>query len=211
MTRFTGDRERGAALIETAVVGTLMFVLLLGVLELGYLMRDYQITSDAVSDGARVGALLGPDAAEDGTSPEYQIMRALRDATGSMPAEWIERIVVFKGTPPTGSGGLSPEAQVPAACKAGAAVPGRCNVYNDPYDAFLAVEEGDSTYFDCPGSSDACTWAASARKNGPRVSDIEYVGVWVRVQRPHLSKLFGAVLTIDQAAVTRIEVGTLTG
>lgn len=204
-------RDRGAALIEAAVLGAVFFTVILGILETGYLYRDYQITSDSVSDGSRIGALLGPNPADDGSSPDYQIIRALRDATGSMPAEWVQRIVVFKGTKPSSSGGLSPEAQVPAACKDGTPVAGRCNVYNDPYGAFLAVEAGDTAYFECPSGIVACSWPAATRKDGPTVADIEYVGVWIRVERPYVTKMFGATLTLEQASVTRIEVGRLTG
>lgn len=203
--------ERGAALIEAAVFGTILFGVLLGALEVGYLMRDYDIASDAVSDGSRVGALLGPDMADDGTSPDYQVLRALRDATGSMPVEWIERIVIFKGVAPSTGGGQSPAAQVPATCKSGVAVAGSCNVYNDVRTAFIAVEDGEVDYFACPGSAVACSWDPSTRKNGPTVNAVEYVGVWMRVQRPHITKMFGSTVTIDQASVTRIEVGDLTG
>lgn len=195
-------------MIETAVLGTVLFAILLGIIEIGYLYRDYQITSDAVSDGSRIGALLGPSSADDGSSADYQIVRALRDATGSMPAEWVQRIVIFKGQKPS-SNGLSPEAQVPASCKAGTPVVGSCNVYNDPYAAFVAVETGDTNYFDCPGSSVSCSWVSSTRKDGPTVADVEYVGVWLQMERPYLTKFFGATLTLEEASVTRIEVGAL--
>ena len=201
--------DRGTALIEAAVLGTVLFVILLGIIEIGYMYRDYQIVSDSVSDGSRIGAVLGPTPADDGSSPDFQIIRALRDATGSMPASWVTRIVVFKGQKPSGSGGLSPEAQVPASCKNGVPVAGQCNVYNDANAAFAAVESGDNAYFDCPGSAVSCSWPSSSRKDGPTVDVIEYVGVWVQVQRPYLTKMFGATLTLESAAVTRIEVGGL--
>ncbi len=208
-SRSRGDG--GVAILETAIVAVVLFAVLLGIIEVGYLYRDYQITSDSVSDGSRVGALLGPNPAEDGSSPDYQIVRALRDATGSMPAEWVQRIVIFKGVAPTTSGGQSPSAQVPTQCKNGTPVPDQCNVYNDPYEAFLAVEEGNAAYFACPASAVSCDWPAASRRDGPTVGDIEYVGVWIKVQRPYLSKLFGSTLTLEEAAVTRIEVGALTG
>lgn len=209
-TRQPGS-ERGTALIEAAVLGTVLFAVLLGILEIGYIYRDYQTVSDAVSDGSRVGALMGPNPAEDGSTPDFQIVRALRDATGSMPPEWVQRIVVFKGAKPSSVAGLSPEAQVPAQCKAGTAIPGQCNVYNSPYEAFAAVETGDAGYFACPGSTVSCSWPGSSRKDGPTVSAVEYVGVWLQVRRPHLTKMFGATLTLEHASVTRIEVGRLTG
>ena len=207
--RFRGDV--GTAIIETALVTVALFTVLLGIVEAGYMYRDYQITSDSASDGSRVGALLGPNPGEDGASADYHIIRALRDATGSMAPEWVERIVIFKGVAPTGAGAGSPAAQVPAPCKAGTPLPDRCNVYNDPYEAFVAVETGDVEYFACPGTGPACSWPAADRRDGPTVSAIEYVGVWIRVQRPYLTKFFGSTLTLEDASVTRIEVGALTG
>lgn len=205
------SNDRGAALIETALLAPVFFVLVLGIIEAGYLFRDYQITSDSVSDGSRIGALMGPSMADDGSSPDYQIIRALRDATGSMGPDWVERIVVFKGTAPSGSGGGSAESQVPALCRNGTPVAGSCNVYNDPIAAFSAVEEGDTGYFACPGSTVSCSWPPLNRSDGPTVDAIEYVGVWMRVERPYLTGMFGSVLTLEQASVTRIEVGALTG
>lgn len=203
--------DEGTSMIETGLVALVVFVLLFGILEVGYLYRDYQITSDAVSDGSRTGALLGPNRGEDGASSEYHIIRSLRDATGSMPSTWVKRIVVFKGQAPRSSGALSPEEQVPPTCKAGTPVTNTCNVYNDPNEAFYAVETGDTAYFDCPSASPACSWPASTRRDGPTVGDIEYVGVWLEVERPYLTKLFGQAVELRAASVTRIEVGALTG
>jgi hypothetical protein len=197
--------------VETALIAPVFFVLLFGILELGFLLRDYQITSDAVGDGARIGAALGPATASDGTAPDYQIMRTLRDATGSLDPDWIRRVVIFDASGP--SSGLSPEAQVPAGCKTGAGITGVCNVYDDPYDAFLAVESGQADYFDCTQTpaSPACRWPAGQRRAGPTVADIDHVGVWMQVQRPWVTRLFGSAITLEEAAVLRIEVGELGG
>lgn len=197
------------AVVEVAFVAPLFFVLVIGVIEMGYLFRDYQITSDSVTDASRVGALMGPTVAEDGASPDFHIIRAVREATGSMDPEWIERVVVFDAAGP--SSGVSAEDQVPDSCKAGVPLAGRCNVYDDPYAAFLAVEEGDIEFFACPDSPVACSWPASARRDGPTVSQIDHIGVWIRVHRPFLTRLFGSMVTLDQASVIRIEVGALTG
>ncbi len=203
--------ERGAALVETALLAPVFFVMLFAVIEGGYLIRDYQIISDAVGDGARTGGLMGPQNSADGSSPDYQVIRAIRAATGAIPADHIERIVVFKGSNPTGAGGTQPSDQVPSACKAGTPVTGSCNVYNDPEAAILAVESGDAGYFACPGSPVSCSWPSSTRKDGPTVAAIEFVGVWIRLERPYVTGLFGSKLTIEDASVSRIEVGALTG
>ena len=176
-----------------------LFTLLFAVLEGGYLLRDYNIVSDAASDGARAAALIGPAADAD-----FEIITAVRQATGSMPPEWLDRIVVFRGT---GTG--SAESQITATCKAGTPVTGRCSVYEDPYEAFLAVEDGNGAYFACPGGT-ACAWPPAARRDGPTVNDIDHVGVYIAIDRAYLTKMFGSTLRLDDASVARIEVGELT-
>ncbi len=211
MRRNKRRRSQGVALVETALIAPVFFALIFGVLEMGYLLRDYQIVSSAANETTRVLALLGPVSGEDGSSPDYQAIRALRDATGSLDPDWIERVVIFEAPGP--SSGLSADDQVPATCKAGTSVAGVCNVYNDPYDAFLAVEAGAADYFDCDETptGPACALLPEDRENGPTVDDIEHLGVWIRVQRPYITGLFGSTLTLDQASVARIEVGELTG
>lgn len=190
--------ERGASMVEAAISTLLLFTLLFAVIEGGYLLRDYNIVSDAASDGARVAALLGPDSEAD-----YEIVKAVREATGSMPPEWVKRIVIFEAT-----GNGSADSQISAACRNGTAVNGRCSVYNDPYEAFLAVQDGDVSYFTCPGG-ESCAWAPAQRQDGPSVNDIDYVGVYLEVDRAYLTGMFGSTLTLDDASVSRIEVGDL--
>ncbi len=201
----------GAALVETALIAPVFFLLVFGIIEMGFLLRDYQISSDAVTDAVRIGGLVGPDVGEDGTAPDYQILRTLRDSTGSLDPDWIERVVVFQAEGP--SSGVGAAEQVPSACKDGTPIAGICNVYNDPYDAFLAVEFGDADYFDCDltPTSPACDYPPADREDGPTVDDVENLGVWIRVQRPYFTGLIGSSVTLEQAAVARLEVGDLTG
>jgi hypothetical protein len=201
--------DRAATLVEIGLVAPVFFALAFGVVEMGFLFRDYQISSDAVTDASRTGALMGPQTAEDGTSPDFHIIRALREATGSMPVEWVQRIVVFRAPGPPS--GLSAEDQTPDDCRDGIAVAGTCNVYDDPIAAFRAVEEADAEYFACPDSDVACDWPAASRRNGPTVDAVDHIGVWIRVQRPSLTGIFGSSVTFEQASVVRIEVGALTG
>lgn len=209
MSRRRASGESGASLVEAAFLAPVLFVVLFGMIEMGYLIRDYQIGSDAVSDASRVGALMGPTSAEDGTSPDFHILRSLREATGSVPSGWISRVVVFEAPGPPS--GLSAVDQTPDDCKSGTSVVGVCNVYNDPTAAFAAVEAGSVSYFGCPGSSVSCDWEASTRQNGPTVDAIEYLGVWISIERPYITGIFGSVLTIEQASVVRIEAGALSG
>ena len=53
----------------------------------------------------------------------------------------------------------------------------------------------------------ACSWNPVLRRNGPQPSDVDYLGVWVLVDHPFVTGLFGQTLTIQRAAVVRLEPG----
>lgn len=203
--RRTRRGDSGAALLETMLVAPVFFVLVLGIMEFGLIYRDSLTSADAVANGARAGAVVGPRVMASGVTADFEIIRQVRNSLGSMPVEWIDRIVVFKASGPNAG---SPESQVPAACKTGGSVNGSCNVY-DPANAFLAVETGDEAFFsNCPGGR-ACPWRPTSRRNGPTSAEIDYLGVWIRVDRPYVTGLFGDDFTIEQAYIVRLEPGML--
>lgn len=196
--------DRGAALMEAVLVTPVLFALILGIFEFGLIYRDVLTTSDAAANGARRGALIGPRIPASGANADFEIIREVRNSLGSVQVEWIDRIVVFRAQAP-GAGGAN--AQVPEVCKTQDSQPGLCNVY-DPANAFLAVDIGDNDYFACPGGR-SCAWQPTSRSNGPTPSDIDYLGVWVRIERPYVSGLFGNIFTFEQASVMRLEAGPL--
>jgi hypothetical protein len=190
--------------MEAILVTPVFFVFVLAIFEFGLIYRDVLSASDAVANGARRGAVIGPRVPASGVNADFEIIREVRNSLGSIQVEWIDRIVVFRGS---GPGAGSPESQVPAACKTGDSVAGVCNVY-DPANAFLAVDTGENDYFACPGGR-SCAWEPSTRSNGPTTADIDYLGVWIRVERPYISGLFGNVFTFERAFVARLEAGKL--
>jgi hypothetical protein len=59
------QRERGAAVVETALVITLLFSLSVGAVETAVLVLDQLAVGNATREGARVGALAGSEASAD--------------------------------------------------------------------------------------------------------------------------------------------------
>lgn len=57
--------ERGATLVEAALVYPLLFLLLFGIVEFGLAFKDYLTVSHAARDGARAGATYGNNPAAD--------------------------------------------------------------------------------------------------------------------------------------------------
>jgi Flp pilus assembly protein TadG len=58
-------RERGAAVVETALVITLLFSLVIGATETAVLVLDQLAVGNATREGARVGALAGSESTAD--------------------------------------------------------------------------------------------------------------------------------------------------
>ncbi len=203
-------RERGVALIEIAIVSPIVFALVFAIMEYGLTFRDQLTAQDAVGDAARLGAIVGPDVTSSGSNADFEIIRTLRDGLGNVPTSWVTRIVVFQGSP---GGAGAPERQITATCRNGTAVANVCNVF--PVNrAFAAVQDGDTDYFDCNDNptGPSCSWDPVDRDDGPLPTDIDYVGVYVRIDRPGLTGLFGSTRTVERASIVRLEPGaTLAG
>ena len=56
-TQKTDDKQRGVAAVEFAIVLLLLAILLMGILEVGSIARDYQVLQNAAREGARFSAL----------------------------------------------------------------------------------------------------------------------------------------------------------
>lgn len=199
--------DRGATLVELSIVALVVFTLIFGIFEFGMLFRDRLSVHDAVASGTRAGTVHGRKLGPSNETADYYLIRAIREETSSIDPIDIEQIVVFKGRSP-GAGDAA--SQVPAACKRGTPVAGVCNVY-DPNEAFLRVQSGDVGYFSCratPGGP-ACPWDPEGRADGPALNQIDYLGVWMRVDNPLVTGMFGTSISIEAAAVGRLEPGVL--
>jgi hypothetical protein len=65
MTHFRKRRERGATLVEMALVAPMFFLALFAVIELGLAFKDYLTVSSGARDGARAGSVFGNDQRAD--------------------------------------------------------------------------------------------------------------------------------------------------
>lgn len=199
--------DRGASLLEMALVTPVFLLVIFAILEFGFMFRSYLAIADASTEAARVGALQGPSPTTDGRTADFSIVSAIRQGTAGLELEEIESIVVFEGRP---SSAGTPMQQVPQACKHSYdSIAGLCNVYPADF-AFYAVQQGDTAYFRCGGGNTrACGWNPADRDNGPKVADIEYLGVYVRYRHPYMTGMFGNYRTLESASVMRLEPGVV--
>lgn len=199
--------DRGASLLEMALVTPVFLLVIFAILEFGFMFRSYLAIADAATEAARVGALQGPSPTTDGRTADFSIVSAIRQGTAGLELDEIEAIVVFEGRP---SSAGTPMQQVPQACKnATDSIPGLCNVYPADF-AFYAVQQGDTAYFRCGGGNTRpCGWNPSSRNNGPKVTEIEYLGVYVRYRHPYMTGMFGDYRNLESASVMRLEPGVV--
>jgi hypothetical protein len=171
-------------MIEAAIVAPLLFTLVFGILEFGLLFKDYLTVTNATRTGARVGVQIGSDPLTD-----YEILQALKGASGAMDVGDIERVVVFKATGFSGT--------VPESCKTGSQA-GVCNSYagtdlNRP-----------SADFGCGPSKPDNAWCPTTRLD-QQSDPPDYVGVWIRANHDYFTGLFGSAMTLTDQTVMRIE------
>lgn len=91
-SRRGGERSRGAAAVEAAIIAPLLIALTLGAFEFGLLYRDANIMNQAARDGARMGSTLS-------RSPNYHLVTADRVAAqlrGKLPDGTIEELWIFR-------------------------------------------------------------------------------------------------------------------
>jgi len=193
--------DRGASLLETAITFPVFFLIISGIFEFGLLFRDYSLTGDAVADGARIGAIYGPATREVGgvtLNADYAIVQRVREGLGGISIDSIDRVVVFKANSPSFGSALD---QVPNVCKTGGSSTGaQCNVY-PAFESFQAIQNGNAAYFTCGGGGPACGWPPQSRDDGPQPLDIDYLGVYVKLDRPYITGIFGDELEIEVASL----------
>src|SRR5262249_7376870 len=98
-------RERGATLVEAAIVAPLFFMLIFGVVEAGW---DF-FKRDSTTNMSVVGARAGAGSANDSLA-DYNVLQAVKGASAGISQSAIKVIVVYRAT--------SASDTVPSACKA---------------------------------------------------------------------------------------------
>jgi Flp pilus assembly protein TadG len=179
--------ERGIAVVEAAFITPVFFALVLGVAEIGLVMNDYLAEASAVRAGARVASTSGSDIYTD-----YDILKAINKDGAALADERIKQIVVYKpatfGEAPT------------ATCQAGTPVANVCNVYT------VADLSRPETDFGCLTTKNLDRyWCPSIRKTTLAGAGTDYVGVWMKIEHPWLTKMFGSTKTLTDSSVIRIE------
>lgn len=179
--------ERGVSILEAAFVTPVFFTLLLGIVEIGLYMNDYLAAANTVRAGARVASSAGNDPYAD-----YAIVQAINRESAAIPRNQIKYVVVYKadgfGAPPNPT------------CKLGTRTTNYCNVYT-PTDLVK-----DKSRWGCQaGEALDDAWCPINRKVSSTGTGSEYVGVYIKVSHPWVTKMFGSQKDISDTSVIRLE------
>jgi len=187
------ERERGAVIVELAMVVPILMTLVLGMYEIGMAWGASQTVVQASRSGARTVSQLGTYGAAD----QQAVLAVLATFENDVPD--IQRIIIFDS-----SGGPD----LPAACDVSSTPTGQnCNVY---VAADFAAAD-DPLHFDENGNASGCgtgasrNWCPDGDRNDSQLSATE-VGVFVEFEAERASGLFGSTpFTISRNTVMRIE------
>jgi hypothetical protein len=186
------DRERGAALVEFAVVVPLLLLLVVGTIELGAAWSQKLKVETAARAGARVGSSLG-----DARLADYHLLQGVRAAVTSIGVDRIRHVVVYKST--------SSDGAVPPTCRTSPPIPqtGLCNVYSGA-DLVALTETAFSGTTACGATAPDRFWCPTTRQKVQHLGP-DHLGVWIVADSPTVTRLFTAPVDLGARAVMRLE------
>ncbi|MCI0543253.1 MAG: pilus assembly protein [Actinobacteria bacterium] len=154
-------RERGAVLIESAIVLPMLLILAIGLSEAGLALYDWLAVSNATREGARIGASAG-DLVDGSTTADTLILDAVAQASCALRNGEVTQVRVYKSN------------------SSGAMIGSSQNVYtlNSVNCATLTASWTTNTY----------NWDPSTRDN--TLDDLDTLGLEVSFEHLSLTGLF---------------------
>ncbi len=183
--------ERGAALVESAIITPVLMLLIFGIFEFGSAFRSYLTVSNVVRDAVREVSVAGNTGDAD-----YRMLRAMERAAAALPDDSLDVLVVFEAT--------GPDSIVPSGCKAGTPSAGVCNVYTSSNFSLAESQFGCQTSPPDPVNSPDRFWCPFDRQVSAG-SGLDYVGVYVRYTHQYITGLFGTSVVFEDQMILKVE------
>lgn len=182
LERARSRRERGATLVEAAMVFPILILIVMGTLEIGLAFKDYLTVSYISREGARLGALAGDDPEAD-----CAIVEGIGNLATSTDLERIDEIQIFKADEGTGAQGLTNVATYNPGED-----PTICNVPASPTDGWTISP---------------VNWSPTSRQTTVGTDTLDIIGVRVILTRSWVTGFppFRGTSQIDESTLTRLE------
>lgn len=176
--------ERGASLVEVAVVLPLLLLLSIGTAEIGFLVIDYVTVTNAARSGARAGASLSTDPATDDA-----ILDVVEEDLCNLNFGTVQVVRIFKANP---DGSMS----------------GSGNNYT-PTGSLNCDAVGHA--FACDAMEGGCNWPSTSRNNVPP-ANFDQLGVMIEFDHSYVTGLmpFPSVGFVE-TAIMQLEPDTSVG
>lgn len=201
--RSSASSERGAAVVEAALIAPVFLLVLFGVIEISSYIFDVNASRNGARDGAREASTWASASLAD----QNALFKARR-ALGGM-SKRVDAVIVFKAT--------GPKTPVPPACitalqGGGDGVADLCNIYRAPQ-----VTNPDELNFGAPvqncagaGLWDRC-WPSITRNDVlTETSRPDFVGVYVRARHKGVTGIIPQI-TLTATSVIPIEAQRASG
>ncbi len=186
----TRRSERGAALLEAAIVTPVFLLVVFSIFEMGLLFRDSLTTDNASREGARAASTRG-----DRDDADYYVLRTIQHGLEAMGLERLQYVVVFKAT--------GPDSTVPGACRT-ASQADLCNRYTAA-DFFAELDTAagvDTGNFRC-GTLDSA-WCPTTRETSLSAGT-DFIGIHVETRHDYVTGFFTDGNDLGETTILRLE------
>jgi len=170
-----GDRQRGAVAVEFALLLPILVMLSFGIIEFSSAYHDRSVASDAARSGARVGSAMATQAGMPAA-----VVSAVNSAVSTLPSDVPKELWIYQAN----------TAGYPGSSTGFSSCSGNCIKYT--------YSKGSKSFTGGVGS-----WPTTAQQVCKQPYD--EIGVYVKLQHPFVTKLFGTTVTLTDHAVFRFE------
>jgi TadE-like protein len=204
--------DRGAAAVEAALITPILCLLIFGIIEFSFLLRDYAVVSSDVRVGARIastGAGAGPGTCEvyvgappctNGNSPALAQLAAdaIQREGSAMPPNAINYILVYQAND-KGYPGANGATAMPSSCA------GVTNCVKFTWQPKAAGGAGAFRYADGTWLSKNISACFPGKANQTPPAGLDRVGVYMNATHSMITGLFGSAITLSDHAAFDFE------
>lgn len=187
--------DRGAVLLEFAIVVPVLLLLAFGTAELGLAWVANSRIEGTTSTAARIGASGGSSLDAD-----RNILVSIKSSLPASELANLDRVVVFE--PSNADGGVPSSCIKPTGSTDQTGVTGRCNTYSGA--TVRGVSSSSMVGFGGGASDVDRFWAPVTRKDtlaGPP----DHLGVWVRTTHRNQTNTYWGDFVITKTSIYRIQ------